>query len=100
MDYGLKNTLNSNGTEKRDEEKKYSSTLVKKGRIEKEFPTKLIMWQFKIANFGFRTFILMILGPSIYYTLHYLPIYRNYLAIIILFIINDITVSATSWIFF
>jgi len=39
MDYGLKNTFNSEGTEKGDEEKKDSSTQVKKGRREKEFPT-------------------------------------------------------------
>jgi len=32
-------TLNSEGTEKGDEEKKDSSTQVKKGRREKEFPT-------------------------------------------------------------
>jgi len=37
--YGLNNTLNSEGTEKGDEEKKDSSTQVKKGRREKEFPT-------------------------------------------------------------
>jgi len=36
---GLKNTLNSEGTEKGDGEKKDSSTQVKKGRREKEFPT-------------------------------------------------------------
>jgi len=38
-DYGLKNTLNFERTEKGDEEKKDSSTQVKKGRREKEFPT-------------------------------------------------------------
>jgi len=38
MDYGLKNTLNFEGTYKGDEEKKDSSTQVKKGRREKEFP--------------------------------------------------------------
>ena len=37
--YGLNNTLNSEGTEKGDEEKKDSLTQVKKGRREKEFPT-------------------------------------------------------------
>jgi len=37
--YGLKNTLNFEGTEKGDEEKKDSSTQVKKGRREKKFPT-------------------------------------------------------------
>jgi len=39
MDYGLKNTLNSEGIEKDDEEKEDSLTQVKKGRREKEFPT-------------------------------------------------------------
>jgi len=38
-DYGLKNTLNSERTEKGDEEKKDSSTQVKKARREKEFST-------------------------------------------------------------
>jgi len=38
-DYGLKNTINSEGTEKGDEEKKDFSTQAKKGRREKEFPT-------------------------------------------------------------
>ena len=37
--YDLKNTLNSEGLEKGDEEKKDSSTQVKKGRREKESPT-------------------------------------------------------------
>jgi len=39
-DYGLNNTLILKGREKKgDEEKKDSSTQVKKGRREKEFPT-------------------------------------------------------------
>jgi len=38
-DCGLKNTLNSEGTEKEEEEKKDLSTQVKKGRREEEFPT-------------------------------------------------------------
>jgi len=40
MDFGLKNTPNSEGTKKKgDEEKKDSSTQVKKGRRDKEFST-------------------------------------------------------------
>ena len=38
-DYDLKNTFNFEGTKKGNEEKKDSSTQVKKGRREKGFPT-------------------------------------------------------------